>query len=46
MYYNGFGVEKDWNKAKELYKTASLTNTNAAALLREVEEEERKMNKK
>ena len=43
MYYNGFGVEKDWNRAKELYRQAAPTNQNAAALLKEVEEDERKL---
>lgn len=43
MYYNGLGVEKDWNRAKELYRQAAPTNQNAAALLKEVEEDERKL---
>ena len=43
MYYNGLGVEKDWKRAKELYQQAAPTNANAAALLKEIEEEERKL---
>ena len=43
MYYNGLGVEKDWERAKELYRRAAPTNKNAAALLKEVEEDERKL---
>ena len=43
MYYNGLGVEKDWDRAKELYRQAAPTNQNAAALLKEVEEDERKL---
>ena len=44
MYYNGLGVEKDWNRARELYRQAAMTNKNAEALLKELEEDERKMN--
>lgn len=43
MYYNGLGVEKDWNRAKELYRKAAMTNKNAEALLKELEEDERKL---
>lgn len=43
MYYNGIGVQKDWNKAKEWYRQAAPTNKNAAALLKEVEEDERRL---
>ena len=43
MYYNGLGIEKDWNRAKELYRQAAPTNKNAAALLKEIEEDERKL---
>ena len=39
MYYHGLGVEKDWNKAKDLYKKAAPTNHNARLLLEELEHE-------
>ena len=41
MYYSGLGVEKNWDKAKELYRAASATNENAKLLLKELEEEEK-----
>ena len=37
MYYNGLGVEKDLDKAKELYKLAAKTDKNAEILLKELE---------
>lgn len=39
MYYNGLGVEKDLQKAKELYGKAAKTNKNAQLLLQELENE-------
>ena len=42
MYYNGLGVTKDLNKAKELYKLAAEKDKNAEQLLKELEIEETK----
>lgn len=39
MYYNGLGVEKNHLKAKEWYEKAAEKNTNAKALLEELESE-------
>ena len=39
MYYFGYGVEKDWQKSRELYKVAAKTNKDAALLLQELEDE-------
>lgn len=43
MYYNGMGVEKDVEKAKEMYKMAAVEDKNAKVLLEELEMEEQKM---
>ncbi len=42
MYYNGLGVTKDKDKAKQLYKLAADRDKNAKALLVEIEAEEKK----
>ena len=42
MYFGGVGVEKDWEKAKELYKKASVTNEKARDLYNDVLAEEKK----
>lgn len=39
MYYWGYGVDKDWEKARELYREAAKTNKNAELLLKELEDE-------
>ena len=43
MYFGGCGVEKDWEKAKELYKKASATNPQARDLYNDVLAEEKKL---
>jgi len=43
MYFGGHGVEKDWEKAKELYKKASTTNVQARDLYNDVLAEEKKL---
>ena len=42
MYYNGHGVEKNWEKAKELYKAASATDKHGEELYNYVVKEEEK----
>ena len=42
MYYNGLGVEKDWNMARSYYKKAAPSNHNARLLLEELESEMKK----
>ena len=42
MYFTGFGVPEDWEKAKELYKMAAKESKNAQLLLQELEEAEKK----
>ena len=42
MYYNGLGVEKDWNIARTYYKKAAPSNHNARLLLEELESEMKK----
>lgn len=37
MYLNGLGVDKDVQKAKELYEMAAKTDKNAEILLKELE---------
>lgn len=37
MYVNGMGVDKDIQKAKELYRMAAKTDKNAEILLKELE---------
>ena len=39
MYYNGLGVEKDLEKAKELYSQAAPSNKQAQLLLEELQDE-------
>ena len=39
MYYWGYGVHKDWEKSRELYREAAKTNKNAELLLKELEDE-------
>ena len=41
MYFNGRGVDKDWEKAKELYKAASASDKNAEELYKHVVKEEK-----
>lgn len=41
MYYNGLGVVKSKQRAKELYKAAAVTDKNAKLLLEELEIEEK-----
>lgn len=43
MYYHGLGVEKDWGRAKELYRAAQDADRNARVLLEELLEEESKL---
>lgn len=43
MYYQGLGVEKDWTRAKELYRAAQGADKNAKVLLEELEQEEAKL---
>ncbi len=42
MYYNGLGVAKDRSKAKEQYRMAAESDSNAKLLLEELEMEEEK----
>ena len=42
MYFTGFGVPENWEKAKELYQMAAKENKNAQLLLQELEDAERK----
>ncbi len=42
MYYNGLGVAKDKQRAKELYTMAADRDKNAKALLEQIEAEEKK----
>lgn len=39
MYYWGYGVDKDREKSRELYREAAKTNKNAELLLKELEDE-------
>ena len=39
MYYWGYGVDKDWEKSRALYREAAKTNKNAELLLQELEDE-------
>lgn len=41
MYYGGFGVAKDDEKAKELYRMAASEDKNAELLLKELEMEQK-----
>ena len=41
MYYNGLGVLKSRQRAKELYQLAADVDTNAKLLLEELELEEK-----
>ena len=41
MYYQGFGVEKNRTKAREMYALAAEEDKNAKALLEELDIEER-----
>ena len=43
MYYQGLGVERDVEKARQFYQTAAPTNRNARLLLEELEMEEQKL---
>ena len=43
MYFNGRGVDKDWGKAKELYKAASASDKNAEELYKHVVKEEKRL---
>ena len=43
MYYNGRGLEKNWEKAKELYKAASVSDKNAEELYNHVVKEEQQL---
>ena len=44
MYYWGYGVDKNWEKSRELYKEAAKNNTNAQLLLQELEDELKAIN--
>lgn len=46
MYYNGHGVEKNWEKAKELYKAASASDKHAEELYNHVVKEEKRLEEK
>ena len=43
MYYNGHGLEKNWEKAKELYKAASATDKHGEELYSYVVKEEKRI---
>ena len=43
MYYNGHGLEKNWEKAKELYKAASAIDKNAEEMYNHVIKEEQQL---
>jgi len=43
MYYQGLGVERNVEKARQFYQTAAPNNRNARLLLEELEMEERKL---
>lgn len=43
MYYNGHGLEKDWGRAKELYKAASASDKNAEELYKYVITQEKQL---
>ena len=43
MYYNGHGLEKNWEKAKELYKAASATDKHGEELYNYVVKEEKRI---
>ena len=46
MYYFGYGVDKDWEKSRELYKKAAAKkDKNAELLLKELEDEMKEQNK-
>ncbi len=45
MYYYGYGVDKNWEKARELYKQAAKENKNAELLLQELEDEMKNLDK-
>lgn len=45
MYYYGYGVDKNWEKARELYKEAAKENKNAELLLQELEDEMKDLDK-
>ena len=46
MYYHGLGVEKNLQKAKELYQRAAPKHHNARLLLEELELEEKELQNK
>ena len=39
MYYFGYGVEKNWEKSRQLYKEVAKSNQHAELLLQELEHE-------
>ena len=43
MYYNGHGLEKNWEKAKEFYKAASATDKHGEELYNYVVKEEKRI---
>lgn len=45
MYYFGYGVDKNWEKSRELYRDAAKENKNAELLLQELEDEMKNLNK-
>ena len=45
MYYFGYGVEKDWEKSRQLYKEAAKNNQHAELLLQELEHEMKSLDK-
>lgn len=44
MYYFGYGVDKNWEKSRELYREAAKENKNAELLLQELEDEMKNLN--
>ena len=45
MYYYGYGVEKNWEKARELYREAAKESKHGELLLQELEDEMKNLNK-
>lgn len=45
MYYFGYGVEKNWEKSRQLYKEAAKSNQHAELLLQELEHEMENLDK-
>lgn len=45
MYYYGYGVEKNWEKSRELYREAAKESKHGELLLQELEDEMKDLNK-